>query len=38
MMRCQLGNYNGREDNIKMDLKIGCVGKNWIQLAQDRVQ
>jgi hypothetical protein len=27
------------EDHIKMDLrKIGCEGKDWIQLAQDRVK
>jgi hypothetical protein len=27
------------EDNIKMDLReIGIGGKNWILLAQDRVQ
>jgi hypothetical protein len=25
------------EDNIKMDLKeVGCVGTDWIELAQDR--
>ena len=25
------------EDNIKMDLpKVGCVGMDWIELAQDR--
>jgi hypothetical protein len=25
------------EDNIKMNLqKVGCVGMDWIQLAQDR--
>jgi len=25
------------EDNIKMDLQeVGCVGMNWIKLAQDR--
>jgi hypothetical protein len=25
------------EDNIKMDLqKMGCVGMDWIKLAQDR--
>jgi hypothetical protein len=25
------------EDNIKMDLQeIGCAGKGWIELAQDR--
>jgi hypothetical protein len=25
-------------DNIKMDLKIGCSGVGWIDLAQDRDQ
>jgi len=26
-----------REDNIKMDLEeVGCVGMDWIELAQDR--
>ena len=26
-----------REDNIKMDLReVGCSGKDWIELAQDR--
>jgi hypothetical protein len=24
------------EDNIKMDLKVGCGGRDWIKLAQDR--
>jgi len=25
------------EDNIKMDLEeVGCVGKDWINLAEDR--
>jgi len=25
------------EDNIKMDLqKVGCVGMDWVELAQDR--
>ena len=25
------------EDNIKMDLlEVGCVGKDWIELAEDR--
>jgi len=25
------------EDNIKMDLKeVGCLGMDWIELAQDR--
>jgi hypothetical protein len=29
----------GRMDNIKIDLwEIGIDGKNWIRLAQDRVQ
>jgi len=27
----------GWEDNIKMDLQgVGCGGKDWIELAQDR--
>jgi hypothetical protein len=27
----------GLEDNIKMDLQgVGCRGKDWIELAQDR--
>ena len=25
-----------REDNIKMDLKMGCGGTYWIDLNQDR--
>jgi len=25
------------EDNIKMSLKIGCEGMDWIKLVQDRV-
>jgi hypothetical protein len=30
---------SGWVDNIKMDLKeIGCNGKDWINLAQDRDQ
>jgi len=24
------------EDNIKMDLEVGCGGMDWIELAQDR--
>ena len=25
------------EDNIKMDLQVvGCVGRDWVELAQDR--
>jgi hypothetical protein len=24
-----------REDNIKMDLEVGCWGMDWIELAQD---
>ena len=24
------------EDNIKMDLEVGCGGMDWIGLAQDR--
>ena len=34
----QLGRPKFRwEDNIKMDLKeVGCGGKDWIELAQDR--
>ena len=29
--RCRL------EDNVKMDLQeVGCVGKDWVELAQDR--
>jgi hypothetical protein len=24
------------EDNIKMDLEVGCEGMGWIDLAQDR--
>ena len=24
------------EDNIKMDLEVGCEGMGWIELAQDR--
>ena len=27
------------EDNIKMNLKeVGCVARNWMDLAQDRYQ
>jgi hypothetical protein len=35
-----LGRSRGRfEDNVQLDLrKIGIVGVNWIQLAQNRVQ
>jgi hypothetical protein len=25
-----------REDNIKMDLREGCGGADWVDLAQDR--
>jgi hypothetical protein len=34
----QLGRPRRRwEDNIKMDLQeLGCWGKDWIELAQDR--
>ena len=34
----QLGRpRRGREDNIKMNLQeVGCGGKDWIKLAQDR--
>jgi len=34
----QLGRLRRRwEDNIKMDLQgVGCGGKDWIELAQDR--
>jgi hypothetical protein len=24
------------EDNVKMDLQVGCEGMTWIELAQDR--
>jgi len=24
------------EDNIKMDLEVGCGGMGWIEMAQDR--
>ena len=30
---------SGWEDNIKMDLmEVGCDARNWLDLAQDRVQ
>jgi hypothetical protein len=32
-----IGRHRRREDNIKMDLQeVGCVGMDWIDLAQDR--